>query len=483
MAVLNRKKILKLNKNSANGIITAGQISANDMILWTLIMLPVDIILFGAGQCFVAVGLFVWNVFAWLFLARRLRGYAELTDTDIHHAGDFFLARYESKGLKYIISIIWIVILGMILSAVLQFSVEIISKHLKLNILLCTGLLVAALLIIVCIFDEKIIHFLKMIIFSAMILLFIVLIISFFSSREASDILDIYGKIRLSGGTSIYLNMMYYDGKLIEPVSLISMIGVGISCIGMPFIYKGIICVRDNKELDRSRIMAIFFVGVTIVASCILALLTVACIYPLKIDKDNNVFDVYNLIIHALYRTNRYETEIRYGILVIYMLAILILAGSLLRTIAELIRGLIPNGKNKKQNSSTMLFDICIVILLGLIMFFLIWQVDIHVQSMIKLAWNLCGSALAAPCFACIMWQKSTKAGIYCGIAGGGILYLIWSYLPVLHGASLYQETGLSGLVVAVVFSLLLIRLVSIFTKKTSEKEQQVFERMRMNQK
>lgn len=483
MTLWNQERILKLNKNSANGIVTAGHISANDMIIWTMIMLPVNIILYGAGQCFVAIGLFAGTVFAWLFLAKRLRSYTELSKIPIDDAGDFFLARYQSKGLKYMISLLWIVFTGMLFIAVLQFASGIISDYLEISDTMCAGLIILSLFAVIAILKEKMIQIMKVIVFSIVIIVMILIIASIFTINKPSQVLDIYGKVRLSGGTSIYLNIMYYNGGPLGVIHLISMLGVGISCFGMPFIFKGIINVKDNKELDRSRVMAMIFTGMTVVISSVVALLLIACIYPLKIWRDSNVFQAYNLMMHALYRDAVYGEAFRILVLSFYMLLILILAGSLMRTMAELLRELIPDRKKTGKKDRAYLMDMLVLLLLAVVAFLLVWFIDYDIKDMITLAWDLCGSALAAPCFACFMWKNSTQKGIYAGILSGILGYLCWQFLPLMHGTSLNESTGLSGLVVAFAFSLVMIGIVSAFTKKPEEQELKIFEQMRMDQK
>lgn len=485
MKIWKEERILKINKNSAGGIITAGQVSANDMIIWTMIMLPVNIILYGAGQCFVAVGLFAGTVFTWLFLAKRLRSYIELSDVEIHHVGDFFQARYHTRALKFVISVLWILFIGMMFLAVVQYTVRIMEDYLELPKAVCTGLLVLVLPAMVGILPEKALHGLKMVVFSAMIVILLLIVVTVFTIHTSVEVLDIYGKARLAGGTSIYLNIMYYNGEPVGIFHLISMLGTGITCVGMPFIYKGIIGVRDEKELDRARVMAIVFSGATVVISSIVALLTRVCIYPVKVYKGNHAFHAYNLILHSLYQKNLYGDLIRIIALCFYILSILILAGSFMRIMAELFRELIP-GQKKKGNSKDSLEtakDLLVLVLIGILTFLMVWLSGYHTEKLVTFAWNLCGSMLAGPCFACFMWKNSSKSGIFAGIISGGLGYICWQLLPLYRGMTLYEATGLTGLVVAAVFSLLLIGVTSIFTKKPDEQELKIFEQMKMRQK
>lgn len=91
------------------------------------------------------------------------------------------------------------------------------------------------------------------------------------------------------------------------------MTGVGLGCIAMPLMYKGVLNIRDNKELDVGRIWAVIFEGFTILSSCILALLVVPVLYPEKAWANMNSFQVYNLMLKKLLGTGTYAYVFRFA--------------------------------------------------------------------------------------------------------------------------------------------------------------------------
>ena len=59
-----------------NGLVAAFSAGASDMSAWVLMGLPGSIFLYGLGQVWISIGLFLGTVAAWLFVAPKLRKFA-----------------------------------------------------------------------------------------------------------------------------------------------------------------------------------------------------------------------------------------------------------------------------------------------------------------------------------------------------------------------------------------------------------------------
>ena len=300
MSVFSDKRVFGIKRQNCGGVSTAGQVCANDVILWVIFLLPINIVIHGAGQCLVAMGLFVGNVVGWIFLSKRMNSYAEISPKKIHNAPELFAARYGSWKLKDLVSVIWIVTLGLILVSVLKVIVSVVAYFMDMPESISLAIIVSFLILATILVDNKLMGIIKTIVFIMVIIVCLTMIGLVFYRMDAREILDNYRRSRLAGGTSIYLNILYYDGKTVDIGSAISMTGVGLGCIAMPLMYKGVLNIRDNKELDVGRIWAVIFEGFTILSSCILALLVVPVLYPEKAWANMNSFQVYNLMLKKL---------------------------------------------------------------------------------------------------------------------------------------------------------------------------------------
>lgn len=480
MSVFTDKRVFGIKKNNSSGIATAGQVCANDIILWVIFLLPVNIIIHGAGQCFVAIGLFAGNVIGWVFLARRMNSYTEISDEKIHNAPELFAARYGSRGLKNLVSVVWIVTLGVMLTAVLKVIVAIAAYYTGINDKICLSLVALFLVLATILVDNRFMGIVKTIVFIMVIAVCLFMIALIFYRMDVYELLDNYRRARLAGGTSAYLNILYYDGEYISTGMLVSMAGVGLGCIAMPLMYKGVITIRDVKALDAGRIWAVVFEGFTIISSCALALLVVPVLYPQTVSSDMNSFQVYNLLIKTLLGTSLYAYAVRFAVLMIFMVAFIVMLESFMRNICEHIRGLIPSIKVKQPVKLAM--DIGVVAVSGILLLVFSANTDFDMELMIRGSWGLCAAALAAPLMLTLMYRGATKAGMYAGIVSGILTFVVWQYTPFLSGTQLAGLFGGSGDVAGFLVSLVMCFAVSFFTKKNSEKELEVFDRMKREQ-
>lgn len=477
MSVFTDKRVFGIKRKNASGLSTAGQVCANDIILWVIFLLPVSIVLHGAGQCFVAIGLFAGNVIGWIFLSKRMNSYVEISKKKIHNAPELFAARYDSWLLKDFVSVIWVVTLGLILVSVLKVIVSVAAYFMNMDERVCMAMIVAFLVCATILIDNRLMGIIKTVVFILVIIACFVMIGLVFYRMDVWEILDNYRRARLAGGTSTYLNILYYDGKTVNVGSAVSMAGVGLGCIAMPLMYKGVINIQNVKELDAGRIWAIVFEGFTIISSCALALLVVPVLYPGRISAYMNSFQVYNLVLKQLIGESGYANIIRFVILMIFILAVVVMLESFMRTICEHIRGIVPSIKNAGRGLK-LAIDITVVVLTGVILLIFGIFVEYDRERMIALSWGMCTAALAAPLMLSLMYRHSTKVGVYVGIISGMASFIVWNFIPLIHGETLKAYSDLSGDGAGFAVSLILTVLVSVCTRKNSEEELRDFDRM-----
>ena len=118
------------------------------------------------------------------------------------------------------------------------------------------------------------------------------------------------------------------------------------------------------------------------------------------------------------------------------------------------------------------------VVLTGVILLIFGIFVEYDRERMIALSWGMCTAALAAPLMLSLMYRHSTKAGMYAGIISGMASFIVWNFIPIIHGETLKAYSDLSGDVAGFAVSLILTVLVSVCTRKNSEEELRDFDRM-----
>ena len=219
MSVFSDKRVFGIKRQNCGGVSTAGQVCANDVILWVIFLLPINIVIHGAGQCLVAMGLFVGNVVGWIFLSKRMNSYAEISPKKIHNAPELFAARYGSWKLKDLVSVIWIVTLGLILVSVLKVIVSVVAYFMDMPESISLAIIVSFLILATILVDNKLMGIIKTIVFIMVIIVCLTMIGQ--CCFEAGDVKNTYG-------TGCFLLMNTGDKAVDSQQGLLTTIAIGL---------------------------------------------------------------------------------------------------------------------------------------------------------------------------------------------------------------------------------------------------------------
>ena len=174
---------------------------------------------------------------------------------------------------------------------------------------------------------------------------------------------------------------------------------------------------------------------------------------------------------------SKYSYVLRFIVLMIFILAVVVMLESFMRTICEHIRGIVPTMKNVSKVIK-LAIDITVVVVTGMLLLVFGMFVEYDREQMIALSWGMCTAALAAPLMLTLMYKHSTKAGMFAGVLTGAIVFEVWNFIPFIDGVTLKQQFELSGDVVGFAASLIFSVLVSSCTKQNDESELKDFDRM-----
>ena len=86
-----------LGGRNMGGFVAALSAGASDMSAWVLMGLPGSICLFGLGQVWISIGLILGTIFAWIFVAPKLRRYA-IKAGDAITIPEYLSNRFNSKS-------------------------------------------------------------------------------------------------------------------------------------------------------------------------------------------------------------------------------------------------------------------------------------------------------------------------------------------------------------------------------------------------
>ena len=269
--------------------------------------------------------------------------------------------------------------------------------------------------------------------------------------------------------TDGFLSMIRNGERNYSAVEIISQLGWGLGYCGMPHILTRFMAVKSEKELKKSRVIAIIWVAISLGMAVVIGVLGRAYLYPTLLgsgaaDSTENVFII---MITKLFTE---DTRLPFigGIFLCGILAaimstadsqLLITASSVSK---DLYQGVISR---KASDKKVMKVSRITVIVVAVLAYLIALNPESSIMGLVSNAWAGLGAAFGPTVLLSLFWKRTNLAGAVAGIVSGGLTVLIWDYIPLVGGETLGTATGLYSLVVGFAISLLLIVAVSLCTK------------------
>jgi sodium/proline symporter len=93
-------------------------------------------------------------------------------------------------------------------------------------------------------------------------------------------------------------------------------------------------------------------------------------------------------------------------------------------------------------------------------------------MPLVSSAWSGFGSAFGALILLSLYWKRLTRAGAIAGICAGGLMVILWDYIPFIYRGGVWlnpgEATGLYSLAPGFCASLLFIVVISLAAKPPS---------------
>jgi len=118
------------------------------------------------------------------------------------------------------------------------------------------------------------------------------------------------------------------------------------------------------------------------------------------------------------------------------------------------------------------------VIVVAVIACLIAWNPNSSIMNLVSDAWAGLGSAFGPLVVLSLFWKRTNLPGAVAGILSGGLFVIIWDYLPISNGQTLYATTGIYSLLLGFFISLLCIVVVSLLTKAPSKEMLDEFEKV-----
>ena len=460
-----------LGGRSLNGWVAALSAQASDMSGWLLMGLPGAIYALGTGQIWIAVGLAIGTILNWVFVASRLRRYTIRAGNSLTMP-EFFENRFHdrSKVLR-IASSLFIMIFFLVYTAS-GFSAGAKLFSVVFGIEYTWALVIGAFVILVYTFLggflavcwTDFVQGLMMLVSLIIVPLFAVSLIG--GPDKTVEILNGLG--------TNFLNPMYDNGEPMSFVGIISQLAWALGYFGMPHILIRFMAIRDEREVRKSRKIAIVWVVLSLSIACFLGIIGRAFFVDAPISNSENVF----IEMIGKVFTDHLGIPFVGGLLLCGILAaIMSTADSQLLVTASSISEDVYKGviSKKATEKSMLLVSRITVLLVSVVAFIIALDPNSSVMGLVSNAWAGFGATFGPVVLLGLFWRRANRAGAACGMIGGGLTVILWDYIP-FGGTTLAGCTGLYSLVPGFLIGALLMVAVSLLTKAPSAEILQEFD-------
>lgn len=457
-----------LGGRGLNGWVAALSAQASDMSGWLLMGLPGSLYALGTGQIWIAVGLFVGTVLNWVLISKRLRRYTIVANNSLT-LPEFFENRYHDKkkillGISSVVIVIFfLVYTASALSAGGKLFQTVFGGDYHVALLIGTAVILIYTFmggfLAVCTTD-----FVQGMLMLAGILL--VPIVAFFLIKGNLN------EALVSSGvenTDKFLNAFcnYSTGGKLSITEILSGLAWGLGYCGMPHILVRFMAVKNEKELKKSSVIAIVWVAISLFFACVIGIVGRAFISPV-LENSETVF------IEMIKKVFIKELSLPFigGVFLCGILAaIMSTADSQLLVCASSVSKDIYKNiiKTDAEDKKVLTISRITVLLVSVLAFIIAWNPNSSVMALVSDAWAGLGSAFGPLVVCSLFWKRTNLPGAVSGIISGGLFVIIWDYIPLVNGTTLYKATGIYSLLLGFFVSLICIVVVSLCTKAPSE--------------
>ena len=463
-----------LGGRSLGGFVAALSAQASDMSGWLLMGLPGSIYALGTGQAWIAIGLFIGTVLNWLFISGKLRHYTLRANNSLTLPTYFENRFHDKKKVLLFISSVTIVIFFLVytasaLAAGGKLFTSVFNVDYKIALTIGAVVILAYTFLggfmAVCVTD-----FVQGTLMLIALLAVPIMAYSFVGGGNVLGNLDASG---VAGGSAAFLSLFSNGGVPYRAVDIISGLAWGLGYCGMPHILVRFMAVRNEKELNKSKTIAIIWVFISLACAWVIGIVGRAYLYP-EVLTGGEEEKVFIKMIMKLFSEDVHMPLIGGFFLCGILAAIMSTADSQLLVSAssvaeDIVKGIIRKDADEKKIFRISRITVVVIAVLA------------YVIALDPNAWAGLGAAFGPTVLLSLYWKRTNFQGAVAGIASGALTVIVWDYLPIINGSTIGSVTGLYSLAVGFAVSLLCIVAVSLLTPPPTEEMLQEFEDVKQN--
>ena len=436
-----------LGGRNMGGWVAALSAGASDMSAWVLMGLPGSIYLYGVGKVWIAVGLLIGTVCAWLFVAPRLRRYS-IRANDSITIPQFLTNRFLSKnrGLQIISALVFVVVYCVYSASSISACGTLFNTVIGMD--KQTAMIIATAIILLYVFLGGFNAVCWTDFFQGLLMLGALMlapIIALFAMNAADfiapavNVTENYYSL-LSGGSFDKQSLM----------DILSGLGWGLGYFGMPHILVRYISIKSEHEMRKSQIIGSSWTTLILIMSCVVG------IVGRKFLGDG--LEDQSLVFVTMVR--KVFPAFLAGILLSAILAAAMSTADsqLLASSSAFASDIYKPVMRKNASDHEMLWaGRIIVVVISVVAFFIANSPNCGgIMALVECAWAGFGSAFGPVILLALYWRRLTYSGAIAGVTVGFVVDALWyAFLSTPTGLYEIIPGFLCGLIAAVVVSLL----------------------------
>ncbi len=460
---------------------------ASDMSGWMLMGLPGAIYVAGTGEVWIAIGLLIGTALNWMFVARRLRKYTIVANNSLTIPSFFENRFHDKKGaLKIVSSIIIILFFAVYTASAFSSGAKLFSRVFGAagdeNTMYLVGLIVAAVVILIYTFlgGFKAVCYTDFI--QGMLMLVAILAVPILAYAAITrDFGSLTNALTVNGGVADAAGYLSFfkdsDGNPLTAVNIISNLAWAFGYFGMPHILVRFMAIKSDREVKKSRVIAIVWVVLSLTAACILGIVARAYLNPQLSDSET----VFIETIKSIFSGNFVLVFIGGIFLCGILAAIMSTADSQLLVTAsavseDMYKGVID--KNASEKKALNVGRIAVVVI-AVVAFVIALNPNSSIMGLVSDAWAGFGAAFGPVVLLSLFWKRFNLAGAVSGMAVGALTVILWDYIPLAGGATLGSVTGLYSLAIGFPLALIAALVVALIGRSPSKEIQDEFDKVK----
>ncbi|MBR6812223.1 MAG: sodium/proline symporter [Oscillospiraceae bacterium] len=461
--------------------VTAFSAEASDMSGWLLMGLPGLAYWTGLADAgWTAIGLAIGTYLNFLIVSKRLRRYS--VKVNAFTLPDYFSNRFheKSKILMTISSLIIIIFFSVYAAQCLSACGKLFANLFDLPY--STMMLISAVFVLLYTFlggflAESASDFMQAILMISVLVL--ILVLSIASAGGLATVIDnaksVDGFLSLfssASPSSTEINSFGPSSKYTF-LSVLSCLAWGLGYFGMPQVLLRFMGIRSEKELGRSRRVAIIWVVISMAAAIFIGIVgrSVA-----GLDYLSNA-DAENIFIDA---ATMFLPPILAGFACAGVLAAAISSSDSYLLISasavsqNIFRGVMKKNATEKQVLWCSRITLVVITVIAML---IAWNSNSTIFGITSFAWAGFGAAFGPLVLFSLFWKRTTYPAAIAGVLSGGIMVFFWKLVINPLGG----PWGIYCLLPAFIFSSLVIVIVSLCSKAPDKAITDEFESVRSN--